>query len=313
MFWFICILIILFIVWVYELNSTVGAEKKDKLSESEKKPGAPVLSPEERLERAARIGRLMKELESKEAEAKVKSESESVPAIKHEAEKSSPELEKVDLLAARESDFAREIKTVVEKKAIPYLVHFTQAYNIPNIISNGLLTRSLLEETGSKFVHNDALRLDGVKNSISLSVGFPNYKMFYKYRCSNPGATWVVLIIDKSVLWENSCLFCKHNAADKRMIKNTKLELVSTSSFESMYDDMDGIERDLASLFTYDPTDPQAEILSLENISYDKINAYIFDSYGAMKEFDHFYPGKNSYVDSSFFSSREYSRKRRIA
>ncbi|MFG6666446.1 DarT ssDNA thymidine ADP-ribosyltransferase family protein [Halomonas sp. HNIBRBA4712] len=315
---FLVILVILFFVWVYELNSS---ERYDRGETSYKKSGSPAVDamPDlERREALLRISRLSQEMQDKESVNSLFVENKPSLEVDDNEKKEVCAVTQIENDSATNSnscvfDKINEIKDFVSVREIPYLVHFTQAYNIPNIISNGLLTRTALDVSGASYVYNDALRLDGVRESVSLSIGFPNYKMFYKYRCKDPSITWVMLVIDKSVLWENNCLFCKYNAADRRMIYKDKRSLGTVSALKEMYDDLDDASRSLLPLATYDPTNPQAEVLSLDKVSADKISAFIFDSKSAMDQFDFYYPGKNSFVDASFFSSREYSRKRRTA
>ncbi len=76
---------------------------------------------------------------------------------------------------------------------VPYLVHFTRVANLPSILQHGLYPVSRTAEVGVAPVVNDELRLDGHRNATSLSIAFPNYRMFWKYRQENVGVDWVVL------------------------------------------------------------------------------------------------------------------------
>lgn len=206
-----------------------------------------------------------------------------------------------------------EIRSIVEEKGISHLVHFTDFRNLPGIMSSGLVPRSDLEAGGQGFYYNDEMRLDGVKRSISTSVVFPNYRMFFRYRKTAEFRQWVVLIIDKSVLWESDCFFCKHNAADRRIINGDKDYLSSPDALKSMYENEVGdFNRDSGLLRSYDPTDPQAEVLVLSKIPPGKIHSVIFDSLSSKEYFSQYYPMKKAVVDTAFFSSRDYVRKRQV-
>lgn len=100
---------------------------------------------------------------------------------------------------------------------VPCLLHFTRVVNLPSIMQHGLFPVSRTAEIGVAPVINDELRLDGHQDGTSLSIAFPNYRMFWKYRQDNVGVDWVVLGIHPSVLWTKDCAFCRHNAADARI------------------------------------------------------------------------------------------------
>lgn len=98
------------------------------------------------------------------------------------------------------------------ERGVPYLVHFTPVANLESILDVGILSRQSLKERS--FVFTDDHRFDGLMGWVSLSVGFPNYKMFYAKR--NDLSTldrWVVLILNKACLWDLDCKFIYTNAA----------------------------------------------------------------------------------------------------
>jgi TPR repeat protein len=103
------------------------------------------------------------------------------------------------------------LKKIVEDRDIEELIHFTRYENLESILKSGIVTRNSLNTLGRDFYVNDSLRLDGHQNSISLSVSFPNYKMFYKYRMQPNAKDWVVIAIKPEVLWEYKVAFCQHN------------------------------------------------------------------------------------------------------
>ena len=88
-----------------------------------------------------------------------------------------------------------QIAELAKAKEIKYLVHFARVENLPSIALYGLISRQLLVQNNLPHFYNDNLRLDNLPNTISLSVTFPNYKMFFKYRGSNK---WVVILLHTS-------------------------------------------------------------------------------------------------------------------
>ncbi|EBT4616979.1 DUF4433 domain-containing protein, partial [Salmonella enterica] len=98
-----------------------------------------------------------------------------------------------------------QIRLTAEELQIPCLVHFTQATNLPSIMEHGLISVTDANVLNINPAINDELRLDGHRDAISLSIAFPNYRMFYRYRRDNPQVEWAVLGIDPSVIWRNDC------------------------------------------------------------------------------------------------------------
>lgn len=157
---------------------------------------------------------------------------------------------------------AIEIRRAVEARQTPLLVHFTRIENLKGILARGILPVSAL---GEEAFRNDTMRLDGFPEAASLSVSFPNYLMFYKYRCLNPDANWAVVLVSAEVFIEIPCLFFPTNAANGRFrgVEDEGLEaLMGIDGFSGMFLDLPSgcrKERELPETAT---TDPQAEILA---------------------------------------------------
>lgn len=160
-------------------------------------------------------------------------------------------------------------------KKIDALYHFTHKDNLPSILSKGLLTKKTLEDQNIEYKYNDEKRLEGVKDSLSLSFSHPNWKMFAKYRNLIGQNDFVVLKISPEILSGNTdphhkylddfdyldkAIFCKKNAANhiesKKSISERKSHKVFLDIFESTID----IE-----LLTY-PYLNESEILYQSNI-----------------------------------------------
>jgi hypothetical protein len=74
------------------------------------------------------------------------------------------------------------IRAYCATRRIDTLVHFTRLENLVGILAEGILPRSTLEGRPSGVIFNDDIRTDNHKEAVCLSISFPNYKMFYKYR-----------------------------------------------------------------------------------------------------------------------------------
>ncbi|MEF3110718.1 DarT ssDNA thymidine ADP-ribosyltransferase family protein [Raoultella sp. WB_B2P2-3] len=180
---------------------------------------------------------------------------------------------------ARAIDFSQ-----VKRRNISSLYHFTHLDNLKGIFSLGIMTRQQIENAGYSFHYNDELRLDGVRDSISLSVGHINNKMLYKYSQGLSHREWVILKIKKELISGptqpsfdfsqllNRAVFCRSNAASNAVKAVSVDERKKHTAFQTMFvgdNDEESGDR---------PYDIQAEILYLGNIPSGFISEVIFYS-----------------------------------
>lgn len=161
------------------------------------------------------------------------------------------------------------IKQFCRERGIVELVHFTHAENLPTIAKFGLVSREELEKRGIRYYFNDQSRLEGMRNAICLSISFPNYRMFYKYR--GQSKIFVVLSISVELLWNLQCLFCPTNAASNlcRLLLSSPETLTGLPALKRMFAENIlplQIRRADLGIPDYYTTDPQAEVLCLEPI-----------------------------------------------
>jgi hypothetical protein len=205
----------------------------------------------------------------------------------------------------------QDIKDVAEPLKIPFLVHFTRVTNLETIIKHGLYPKSRINEIGAIPQINDQHRHDGHLDSTSLSIGFPNGPMFYKYS-QESGVKWAMLLMPASILWKKDCAFCRYNAATTYISTTPVDELKTTQAFLGMFED-DGTRED-ERLEPYDPTDVQAEVLVFDAIEPQYIKRAVFNDSGAMTSHAHLLGNCEPHLVSSrqwLFGSRGYSRKSR--
>lgn len=132
------------------------------------------------------------------------------------------------------------MRNAVKNRGIKYLVHFTRAENLVSIFNNGLVPVNTLDEREMDYYYNDQHRLDNCCDANCLSIQFPNYKMFYKYRYENSGTDWVVLGIKNTVLWEKDCAFCVENAASSNVTSIPLQRRKGVNAFNKLYNDYPG-------------------------------------------------------------------------
>jgi hypothetical protein len=206
---------------------------------------------------------------------------------------------------------ADELEAAATQRGIPRLVHFTHAANLESILKHGLYSVTEAQMFGFDPAVNDSQRLDGHPWSVSLSIASPNHKMFYKYRMLGEGDDWVVLLVDRAVLWKKDCAFYPRNAADHRMRELSSAGQKTIQAFESMYAPLDDLPaREAQRLNVFDPTDPQAEVLVFGRIEPGMIQGVAFDSAALRARFTPLLGAREARLYSKgrgFFGARDFN------
>ena len=182
----------------------------------------------------------------------------------------------------------RRIRATCEARGISTLLHFTCVSNLLSIKNRGLAAVSVLDKENVEFDRNDAERFDLLRSWISLSISFPNYKLFYKLQCDNPGKQFAVIAISSKILWELDCLFCPYNAAARSMVGLEKTILKHSECFEHLFyrkPAFSNISGDSHEIPQNYPTDPQAEVLVYKRIGLPYIQAVNFQSQNLAEKF----------------------------
>ena len=202
------------------------------------------------------------------------------------------------------------IKQICHDRGIKILVHFTHIENLRRILGGGLLSRETLETIRDPLkkppIFNDPTRLDKHPEAICLSIGFPNYKMFFKY-ASEKQSQWVVLLLDAKLLWELDCAFCQENAASNAVYTIPLKERKKPDALNNMFIDYDSISRQSLSIPDHYPTYPQAEVLVCNSIPVAYIKEVHFYEKLALEQ----WYSKNSGMDTeTFLVSKQYFHPR---
>jgi len=195
---------------------------------------------------------------------------------------------------------------------VPYLLHFTRATNLPSIMTHGLYPIGRTHEIGAVPAINDQYRLDGHRNSTSVSIGFPNCQMLYKYRMAEATVDWAILVLHPSILWAKNCAFCRHNAADGRISGQPLPRLMTPQAFTGMYDEIEGLAtREEQKLKTFDPTDVQAEVLVFDVIEPQYVAGVIFEKAAVRDGYLPHLGERKTYIHANnkgMFANRKYAR-----
>lgn len=184
-------------------------------------------------------------------------------------------------------DQKEAIRARVEARKICHLVHFTPVENVESILGKGLLSRSALDLNDLQYTYTDEQRLDRGLDWISLSVSFPNYKMFYAKRESlkKKVSGWAVLLIKKEALWKLDCRFFPTNAACFGVQKFQDNKYSSVEAFERMFIDF----KRNKGIPDYYTTDPQAEVMIRNKVSFEYIDGIEFENsklFGCRSDYD---------------------------
>lgn len=178
-----------------------------------------------------------------------------------------------DSYSTKEERINRDINEIIKERKIVELYHFTHLENLESILVNGLLSRNNIEDKNINALINDADRFDRHRDHVSISVSFPNYKLFYTFRnkISSLKDDWVVIGISPKLLSSyKEKLFTCHNAAhdlyhcrnDKMYTTAKKLENMFREDIENPknyeYEIIKRSDLDIPINYT---TDPQAEVL----------------------------------------------------
>ena len=198
-------------------------------------------------------------------------------------------------LTEADSEFrsrASQIRQICTERSIITLVHFTRIENLWGILQEGLLSRSLLETRRPQLKFNDQKRLDEHRETICLSISFPNFQLFNKFsrptENSPPNySQWVVLLLKADLLWKLDCAFCQENAASTPVRRVSLEDRKKPNALESMFVDSyrdtneKVYQRDF--LGKQHPTHPQAEVLVFDQIQSSYIKEVHFYDGSALK------------------------------
>lgn len=173
----------------------------------------------------------------------------------------------------KSDDRGERIREIIRTRGVERLLHFTPGQNLPMILERGLLSRARLEELGLDYRHTDTLRLDRRRNYVSVSITFPNFRMFYTKRQKLRDVPfWAVLEIDPEVLCARPCLFFRTNAASAAYHLEPDDVLETPAALESLF-----AGRRKSTGAANEPADPQAEVLVKDEIPRSFITGVVVE------------------------------------
>lgn len=198
---------------------------------------------------------------------------------------------------------ANTVQEYVNERGIKCLVHFTRLANLASILQRGLVTRDVLVAEGSVGELNDQYRIDGT-DAICVSIGFPNYKLFFPLRNEHKDAEWVVLVISPSALWQLPAAFCVTNAASAEVTAIDLQQRMTLDAFKSMYGDFNDKVRGTLGLGNHLPTNPQAEVLMISGVPRQYLMGAFVQNEAMKKKIEALHPGFDVRVNAGYFNGR---------
>lgn len=186
----------------------------------------------------------------------------------------------------------------INRRGIKYLVHFTETINLLSILENNkIYSRAKLEKLRIEHQDildhvefNDRIRLDELKDFINLSISFPNYFLFSRFRekINWVYINWCVIKINPKYIYAKETLFSVSNAASNA----SRYQYHITGDFQKfllLFKDNLSITSSLntkiinrLNLSDKYPTDVQAEVLVKDEIEYSDIMEICFQNNEAL-------------------------------
>ena len=232
---------------------------------------------------------------------------------------------------SRAPSIQNPIRALAHRRNIQALYHFTPSVNLEGILTKGILPRSSLEPgpRGRAPIFNDNYRADRCLDASCCTIGFPNYQAFYKFQQKDPQKIWAVILLDPALLWSSPCLFNDTNAANKDCSSMDRNRRATVNALEQMFADRKlnpssnskGGLRDYLGLEDCMTTDPQAEVLIVDQVPVTSILSVCFKSRSEQQEVECRLPNhlKNKvrlFVDKVSFEPREdwehWQRNRKV-
>ncbi|WP_195945609.1 DarT ssDNA thymidine ADP-ribosyltransferase family protein [Paraclostridium bifermentans] len=199
------------------------------------------------------------------------------------------------------------IDDIIKSRNIEHLIHFTNAKNINSIMANGIIPVKFHNKLGIKSCINDNLRNDELTETTSLSIEFPNYKMFYKLRIENLDEDWAIIFVNSKILLDKICLFCYDNASNPEIKSISYEKRMSKDMFNKMFEDIDGYHsRKETHLKRYFTTSPQAEVLVSGIVEVKYIDKIVFIDAKTKEKYRQLIP---SYIKCEVIPEYFYARE----
>ncbi len=196
------------------------------------------------------------------------------------------------------------IQEFAATRSIKVLFHFTRIENLDSILRHGLLTRPQCKARNCGAIFNDVYRIDGT-GAVCTSISFPNYKLFWPFRCDTPGVEWVLIALQPRVMWEMPSAFCTANAASAQVTAIPLEERKSLQAFQKMFEDFGHKKRADLNIPDHYTTNPQAEVLLLEGAPRKYIGGVVVPTQAIKVAVETQHPGLEIKLNGGYYDGRQ--------
>ena len=212
---------------------------------------------------------------------------------------------------ARDSQDEERYSLVGElnRRKIKNLYHFTHIENLESIFKFGFKPKAVLATESIGFVETDSERYDGITQSISFSLEYPN-EWLLRHKIRQFGFNFVLLQLPASLLLTHPFLAFPGNAAGgafrEHRLENPT-EYIGLRGIQNMF--LSPHVRNLNNLESNQPTDIQAEILILKDIAPSNIlRIHIPSNISKSINFPMLFPNPEYHLDCdcAFFSPYQH-------
>jgi ssDNA thymidine ADP-ribosyltransferase, DarT len=170
-----------------------------------------------------------------------------------------------------------EIPGFLAVREITSMFHFTSVHNLESLVTNGFLGRESLADRNISFTPSDDYREEPIVNGVCFSLSRPN--VYMAARKIQRGQELVLLELTSlnKILTKYNFVVSPGNfgsPALKRKIQSWPEEFVGGKGLMNLFE---GEEvRSKYSIPLFEPTDPQSEIIFLEDLPWEYVGRIYF-------------------------------------
>ena len=191
------------------------------------------------------------------------------------------DLELADIIAhfanEERTSVSAEIPGFLATREITSMFHFTSVHNLESIVTNGFLGRESLKGRDITFIPSDHYREEPIVNGVCFSLSRPNAYMAARKIQNGQELVLLELTGVEKILTQYNFVVSPGNFGSpslKKKIESWPEEFIGGKGLMNLFE---GEEiRVKYSIPQFEPTDPQSEIIILEDLPWDYVARIYF-------------------------------------